>query len=197
MLQALKGIGAFAFLLAVFMAGITISNNNWSSYNATLQTDLRHTQEERDKLRAELGATKAEVLGTKTSQPTLNPTVATKKVNQEDVTVTSVNVLVGESASVFDGALTISVVAIVFEGNPYRYKVVATVGGPGIENVSIDHADVGYVASVKSKDSFEVRVVSISSSVATFSVRKSQSPELQTPPAPGPPSQTPKSVTTP
>jgi len=166
----IKAIGAFSILLAAFMAGFTISNNNWSSSNASLQIDLSHAREERDNLKAELDATKSEFIRAKTS-PSPGPTISTDNVNE-----TTVRVLVGMGEPVFNGALTISVTNIQFKGDPLSFRVEGSVGAPETDNVRIDQADVGYVAKIKSKkDSFEVRVVEADPFGAKFTVTRIQS----------------------
>jgi hypothetical protein len=60
MTNTIKAVGAFGFLVAVFMAGFGIATAIWSSSNASFQIDLRHAQEEATNARAELAAAKAD-----------------------------------------------------------------------------------------------------------------------------------------
>ena len=75
----------------------------------------------------------------------------------------------GHSGEAYNGQLTLSLVGTPFEGNPLRYKVVATVGGPGKANQTLDKVDVGFAVQF---DGYEVRVLSVEPFSATFLVTK-------------------------
>jgi hypothetical protein len=171
MLQALKGIGAFGILLAAFALGFTMGSNFYSSSNQNLQIDLRHAQddlrtaqENATKARQELEAAKTSVLVSAAS-PSPKPSTLAVDSTQETANITE-----GRSKDLFHGALSISVIALSYEGG--RYTVDATIGVPGLPNVPIKHADVGYVTQIRSKDTYEVRVVSLDFASATFAVTK-------------------------
>jgi hypothetical protein len=186
MINALKSIGAFGFLVTVFMAGFGLSSSRWSASNAILQNDLRHAQEELAKARAEVGAAKADFAALQprptstpeaiaapspepsTSLPEASTTPSAKPEprasNSEKVTLER-----DQSATLFDGQVVISLVGISYEGDPLRHKATATIGGPGTNNVQIEKQDVGYVARFKD---FEVRIVGANTFNVDFSVTR-------------------------
>lgn len=67
---------------------------------------------------------------------------------------------IGQTTDFFDGKLSISLVGMVFEGAPQRYKSIAVIGSVGKANLNLDKVDVGYTAKF---DSFEVRVLATDS----------------------------------
>jgi hypothetical protein len=174
MLEWIKKWGAFGILLTLFIGGITLSGLFWSTSNTNLQIDLRRAQEDATKARAELASIKEslrekESLVSKAS-PSPSPTKAPETPNQ-----TTAKIYPGNSASLFDDAIIISVTNIPFGGPPLRYRVDATIGAPGIDNIPVKEADVGYVTEVKSQGGvFEVRLIAVDSLgfSATFSVTR-------------------------
>ncbi len=67
---------------------------------------------------------------------------------------------IGQTTEFFDGELSISLVSMVFEGAPQRYKSIAVIGSIGKANLNLDKVDVGYAVKF---ENFEVRVLATDS----------------------------------
>ncbi len=183
----LRGIGAFAFLVTIFMAGFGISSANWSSSNATLQNDLRHTQEDLSKARQELSDVKSEYAVFREKNASAASTLVAKDSSTEKSSVvkapgdftsvqTAETVTVGteKTGYAFDNTISISLAATPFEGDPLRHKVIATIGSSGLPSLTIDRKDVGYTTTYKAKDSYEILVTAADTFSAQFRVSKLQ-----------------------
>lgn len=78
----------------------------------------------------------------------------------------------GVTETLFNGDLSISLIAISFEGDPLRHKVIATVGSPGYPNLEIERKDVGYVTTYNGSGTFEIRITRITTFSAEFMVTR-------------------------
>ena len=86
----------------------------------------------------------------------------TSEINAE-----SVEIRTGETARIFNGKISISLVGITFEGDPLRHRASLTIGAPGKPNKTIEKVDVGfailyegYEIRVLSSDTFTVNILS-------------------------------------
>jgi hypothetical protein len=176
MTSTFKAVGAFAILIALFMAGFSIATGFWSSSNSKLQIDLRHAEDKVSQSQAQIAAAKADYSRTQASSPSpAAPAVRDEGTPAENPNQKTVRVSAEHSEPVFDGALFISVEGIAFEGDPYRHRVIGTIGAPGVASVRIDKADVGYSTEFKGKnDLFEVRLLAADTFTATFLVTRTQ-----------------------
>lgn len=77
----------------------------------------------------------------------------------------------GSSASLFGGSVTVSVIAIPFEADPLRHRVIGTVTAQGVHPSAFEHADVGATVDL---GGYTVQIVSVGYDTATFrATRKS------------------------
>jgi hypothetical protein len=86
---------------------------------------------------------------------------------QKNGTTEKVTLKAGQTQDAFDGQVFISLIGTSFEGDPLRYKVTATVGGPGAKPVSIAKQDIGFTIRFKQ---FDVRVLESGTFAATFAI---------------------------
>ena len=181
----LKAIGAFAFLVTVFMAGFAISSSYWASSNAALQSDLRHAQEGLSNAKQELADVKSEYAIFRQKSGFSESGAPVKEVRdtkpaRTDLTLDSQNGRASETISVgtehtayaFNGQIFVALAATPFEGDPLRHKVIATVGSPGFPSITLARKDVGFSTTYKAKDNFEVMVTAASTFSAEFRVTK-------------------------
>lgn len=73
----------------------------------------------------------------------------------------------GQTASLFEDKIIISLIGISFEGDPLRNRAFATVGSPGKKNASLESADVGHAVVF---EGYEVRLVACDTFNAAFLV---------------------------
>lgn len=181
----LRGFGAFAFLITIFMAGFGIASTSWSSSNSTLQIDLRHSQEELSKSTQELAQVKSEyavfrqkstsgennvqtkvLTPQKASEPTAPGEQATGQTSE------ILNIGTEKTGYAFNGAISVSLAATPFEGDPLRHKVLATVSSAGSPSFTIDRKDVGFVTTYKAKETYEILVAAADTFSAQFRVTR-------------------------
>lgn len=173
---------AFGSVVAVFVAGFTISTGFWSSSNATLQNDLRRSKDELAKANQELADLKSEYalfrqrsitggsrpgVGNQLAPPSGEGTQPPAGQDYEMIPVAT-----EQTSSGFNGEIFISLAGIAFEGEPLRHKVIATVGSPGFPSLTVDHKDVGFTATFKAKDRFSILVASVDTFSARFRVTR-------------------------
>lgn len=180
----LKDLGAFAFLITVFMAGVGLSSLNWSSSYTLLQNDLRHSQEDLTRTGMELAQVKSEYAVFREKSMSFNNSNQEKGLNlnlsetkldssiQNKRTFESISLGTENTGYLFNREIFISLVATTFEGDPLRHKVIATVGSPGYETIKIDRKDVGYVVRYKANDIYEILVTEANTFSAEFQVLK-------------------------
>jgi hypothetical protein len=139
-----------------------------------LEKPTSRTKSGEDSLSSNVTAAEKPALKTKPVEDpfSYNATAAPRTESQGDANHTTVTVSPDHTETVFDGALFISLQGIAFEGDPLRHKVVGTIGGPDAPNIQIDKADVGYVATFKAKDVFEIRLTNANTFNATFLVTR-------------------------
>lgn len=75
-----------------------------------------------------------------------------------------------KSHSFFNGDVTISLVAISFEGSPLRYRVLANVSSPNGEAIKIEKGDIGNVLKYKGKNTYQITLIKVDTFSATFQV---------------------------
>jgi len=197
--STIKAIGAFSVLLALFMAGWTISANLWSSSNATLQTDLSHTRDELLRAKDEaaqaqqaLAVSKADFSSklSRSFESVSNADLSTEPShfassggvsgglagvsNFGSITQQVVSVSAGQTESLFGGEIFISLVGTTFTtaADPIRHTVNASIGSAGFPNVLIEQQNVGFVTNYTAKNKFEVRVSSANTFAASFIVTR-------------------------
>lgn len=87
----------------------------------------------------------------------------------------------GGTTSLFDDDLHISLVAVVNEGDPARYKAFATVTSPGHEARTIARKDVGYSLIYQGQGQYEILITDVNYSRAWFLVSRLPNEEGRVP----------------
>ena len=167
-----------AFVVAVFSVAFSIAKNQSSQLIQILERQIADLKDknndlerQRDRLSEELAITSAVDLTsssiTGTSDEVEKQTLAPDEVHTE------VKLSRGDSAELFQGKLILTLVGISFEGDPLRHRVTATVSSPGGQSTHLNKVDPGESIAY---EGYEVRVLSSSTNVARFSIRKLSTP---------------------
>jgi hypothetical protein len=160
--KRLRMVSPYALLFTLFVGGAVLSTTFWSSTISKLQSDVRLSQRELERVKDEYAEYRA-------NHPPKDNEITPFG---HDVRIT---VRVGSTASVFDNQLTISVIAIQFEGNTAR--VDASIGPVSAPIMTMRNAQVGSIITYphshsESAKSFEIQLVEVNSVSAAFLVRQ-------------------------
>ncbi|ATN93574.1 hypothetical protein VW6S_22 [Pseudomonas phage VW-6S] len=179
--RIITGVCLVATVSALFGLGYGFGKDTNESLLSFLREKNQEAEKTENRLRAEISSLKLELLTSKKSggselaavdkpaeggvidsksAPTIEPVKPSFEVSQIDTQSTS---------SFFDGKVFVSLVGISYEGNPTRHKVVATIGAPGKQSVTLEKVDVG---SVTVFEGYEIRLVASDTFTATFSVTR-------------------------
>lgn len=180
--EYIKQIGAFAILITSFALGLTIAGAFWSSAVSVLNSQLNIAREETNRATQELMQVKADYLtyrnNIKPDNRTILDTIQLTKTNQDDKTLKLVSsveeksILVETSDSFFNGDVTISLIAIAFEGDPLRHKVLANISSTNGQVIKVDKQDIGSVVIYKTKNLYKITILSAETFSASFQVAK-------------------------
>jgi hypothetical protein len=118
---------------------------------------------------AVLDAMMRDLINTPAPAPAQIPTPVPVVVAKLPANSARIVVRTGQSAQAFDGQIAISLAGIAYGGYPLRYRVLAIVGALGKESKSLDQVDVGFSITY---NGFDVRLVSVEFSSATFTVTR-------------------------
>lgn len=189
----IRAVGAYSILLGFLALGVTVATIFWSSSNTNLQTDLRHSNEDLARARAELSEVKSEYARYRAQHSKPIEQSAAVPIDKETPVIESrgqgespqqitLTVPTEDTKGVFDGDLVISVPGTPFEDSPPRHKVIATIGSPGSQSVKVEREDVGYELMYSTRGSrYSVRIAAASTFSATFLVTRLGSANLTAP----------------
>lgn len=159
-------IGLLALCLAVFNFGYDVGKDVNAVLIELQKTQIEKATELEKKLREELDLAKQELITNKLSAQTSLIGFGDEKAQQPNKAGLERLVLNAQnSAELFDGNLVISLIALSYEGNPLRHKVIASIGAPGKPNIELDRVDVGYSVDY---EGYQIRVVASDTFTATF-----------------------------
>lgn len=161
-LDYVRAVSPYLILLSFFGIGATIATVFWSSSYSTLQKDLRHGREELSTARVELEKVKSDL-----AKYQIGELPRTGSTTQVEIRITA-----GDTATVLGDDVRISLVGTVFESNPSRYKVNATVVSPGFEEMKIGNAEVGYTVSYSGKGTFDIEILAADTFSARFLLQR-------------------------
>lgn len=181
----IRGVAPYAILLAIFMAGFTISQTLWTSSNSQLQANYQQLQRELETVKAEYAAYRAQygqpntvaIVGTPALSSVTPNASGTAPISTPTPNPNKTEAIVakGYTEYLFDDDLVISVVTTSFikgSGDEWVYKVTATLGSPGKPNLPIELQDIGYATIYTGTYPYEVRITRANSFTASFDVTK-------------------------
>lgn len=173
---------AGATIVGTVVGSVAFGYNIGNDTNDGLVNFLREKSQIADKaetqLRAEVSSLKLELQSSKNSAVPMPVTLAAGASTAAasvaikpsvDTSTERVILQKGQSTGPFNGKLIVSLVGTSYEGNPLRYKVIATVGSPGKDNKSLEKVDVGFAVLFQG---YEVRVIASDTFSATFLVTR-------------------------
>lgn len=169
----IKAIGAFGILLSVFSFGFSLAGAWWSSTISNLNMELTNTRTLLIKTQEELSAVKQDYMEfiTESSEPGFENRDSVALADTSDGNL-SITIDVQTSESFFNNDLTISLVAIPFEGDPERHMVVANVTGNDGSVLELKNKDVGTTFEFGKNTKYQITITEIATFSATFSIRK-------------------------
>ena len=177
--EYIKQLGAYGIIITSFALGFAIAATFWSSSVSTLNSQLNITMEEKNKITQELMQVKSDYFIYRTSTQTkidvLHETTTipqTNEISNSNNQVEKGSIGRESSYSFFNGDVIISLIAIAFEGDPLRHKVLASVSSPNGQVVKIDKQDIGTVITYKTKNTYSITILSAETFSATFQVNK-------------------------
>jgi hypothetical protein len=180
--EHIKQVGAYGIIITAFGIGLAIASAYWSSSVSVLNSQLTITREEANRATQELMQVKTEYLSYRTLTqpsskfvsdsiklpPTSSPSVTEKSTNNvEEKYISAEN-----SYSFFGGDVIISLIALAFEGDPLRHRVLANVSSPNGQVVKIDRQDIGTTLTYKAKSTYKITILYAGTFSASFRVVK-------------------------
>jgi hypothetical protein len=178
-------VAAYGILLTCMGLGATFATIYWSSSYTSLQNDMHHaqdglrkSQEELEKVRAELQTLKIESAknlgqassGNSNKPSPIRPTIVSTPTPSSSSS--EVRLEAGQTATIFGDDLRISLIGVQFENNPPRYTVMASVSSPGVAKMDIKDATIGFTASYPDKGGFDIEILKTDTFSATFRVSR-------------------------
>ena len=175
-----------AAVLALLTLGYVIGKDTNDGLTNFLREKYQVAEKTESQMRAEISALKLELqsgrlpaqttsqkssagAGEPTTSPPSSSTGSPIAKSKEEDKNPRVSLYQSQSADLFDGQLSISLVGVKFEGDPLRHRVIAIFGSPGKERKTVDTVDVGFSTQY---NGFEIVVVSAGTMTATFRARR-------------------------
>lgn len=169
----IKAIGAFGILLSVFSFGFSLAGAWWSSTISNLNQEIATTRAQLNKTESELAAVKRDYLNYISESASLvearRDSIST--VDTADGLVTQ-TIELQTTEKFFDGELSISLVAIPFQGEPERHMVSANITGADGSALELKDEDVGTSVEFGKNAHYLITITEIETFSATFTVRK-------------------------
>ena len=180
--EHIKRVGAYGILVTVFGIGLALATVYWSSSVSVLNSQLSITREEANKATQELMQVKTEYLSYRNSTQTIDKLLSdtvklpsassTIEVEKPTSKVEERSISAENSYSFFGGDVTISLVAIAFEGDPLRHRVLANISSPNGQAAKFDRQDIGTVLTYKTKCTYKITILDAGTFSANFQVAK-------------------------
>lgn len=171
----IKAIGAFGILLSVFSFGFSLAGAWWSSTISNLNMELTNTRTQLNKTQEELAAVKQDYMEfiTESDEPGFEMRDSIAQADTVDGNI-SRTIDLQRTESFFNGDLSISLVAIPFEGDPERHMVVANITGSDGSVLELKNKDVGTSFEFGKNTKYQITITEIETFSATFAIRKQQ-----------------------
>lgn len=169
----IKAIGAFGILLSVFSFGFSLAGAWWSSTISNLNQEIATARAQLNTTESELAAVKRDYLNYISESA---PIVEARRdsISNADTTdgLVTQTVDLQSTENFFDGELSISLVAIPFQGDPERYMVSANITGSDGSVLELKDEDVGTSVEFGKKERYLITITEIETFSATFTIRK-------------------------
>jgi hypothetical protein len=171
----IKAIGAFGILLSVFSFGFSLAGAWWSSTISNLNMELTNTRTLLNKTQEELSAVKQDYMEfiSESDVPGFEMRDSISKADTTDGNI-SRTIDLQKTESFFNDDLTISLVAIPFEGDPQRHMVVANITSEDGSVLELKNKDVGTSFEFGKKTKYQITITEIETFSATFAIRRQE-----------------------
>jgi|GEM_PF-1723257 len=170
----IKAIGAFGILLSVFSFGFSLAGSWWASTISNLNHELSGTRIELNSVQKELDAVKQDYQEYVNDEDNAETPVSEDSLDVSDSIsgFATRKIEVQNTEDFFDDEVSISLVAIPFEGDPERHMVVANVIGSDGSTLELKNKDVGSTVEFGKTNKYRISITEIETFSATFVVTK-------------------------
>lgn len=165
----IKAIGAFGILLSVFSFGFSLAGAWWASTISTLNHELSATRTELNSVQQELDAVKQDYQEYINDNDVIDVGDTLHSKDSVVGTITQ-KIEVQGTESFFNNEVSISLVAIPFQGDPERHMVVANVISSDGSALEIKDKDVGASVEFGKTKKYRITITEIETFSATFMV---------------------------
>jgi hypothetical protein len=169
----IKAIGAFGILLSVFSFGFSLAGAWWSSTISNLNQEIAVTRLQLSKSESELAAVKRDYMEFMSENKDAVDEYRDSLADQDTASAILTRTIELQSTETFfDGDVSISLVAIPFEGDPERHMVLANVTGADGSSAEIKDQDAGYSFDFGKQTKYLITITEVETFSATFTIRK-------------------------
>jgi len=145
------------------------ANDTLRAENTQLKNDIERVRQENEQIKQAASASPVTQTGIVQNVPEVPSTTAPTTSPPASPLADEAKIWEGTSHPFAQGKVTVSVIAIPFEGTPLRHRVIAMVTVIGEKQQQFEHADVGAAVKV---DGFNIQITAVAYDGATFNVSR-------------------------